>query len=403
MKMQSQTFIKTYVPKEFEKQFLIKKAPDITVNDTVYIENGIVCVDVSHTSGVVYDDKGILCESSITYRFDGCMAIPSFNDKCDFIDEQVIFMGCGYIFNHFGHFLLEGLSRLYPMLDKKYKNKKLVFVVNKNTKKLPSYVLDILGGLGVKQENIILIHKTTRFAGVYVPPQASVITKYISNIMNTVLDAVAKNLENKNLKTYKKIYLSRSKMNDGRTFGESVIEKIFANNGYQIVWPETLSLQDQITLVKNSEIIAGIAGTALHLSLFMKPGGTVIQIKRNTLNSDNAEIQNDICNFKNLNFVYIAGSIEKRPTKHFTDVPQLVGITKFMKQFFDENKFKYTSQDVVCDKYILRQYKKQLCKYKIKRTYTKFISVIARIISLFGITKYGRQNIRKSIMNFLHV
>ena len=51
-------------------------------------------------------------------------------------------------------------------------------------------------------------------------------------------------------------------------------------------------MTEQIALVKNARVLAGCAGTALHLALFMAPGGVVVQIKRNARAKCNADIQN---------------------------------------------------------------------------------------------------------------
>lgn len=389
--------IKQYTPENMHKDFVAYDVMDKKVSDIQYIENGVICVDTADYGGVVYDTFGNICNASVTYRFDKHEKIPNFNLNAEFINQDVIFMGGGYIFSHFGHFLLEGISRTYPLLDKKFQNKKLVFVVKRGTKSLPSYILTMLGGLGVKSENIILISKTTRFAGVYVPPQASVLTKYICPVMGDVFKTISKKLSIKTVKNYDKIYLSRGRMNDGRTFGEGAIEKIFAKNGYKIIYPETLPVAEQITLAHNCKIMAGTAGTALHLSLFMRRGGTIVQIKRNTSFDDNSNIQNDICKLKGLNFIHIAGSIETKPTPHFTKAPQILGVTPYLQEFFDDNKFKYAKSDIAFDKDAWDKYTKQMQKYKIQQKYSKVIKFIARIISVIGIKKHARQSIREYI------
>ena len=209
-------------------------------------------------------------------------------------------------------------------------------------------------------------------------------------------------MNNKQIKTYDKIYLSRGKMNDGRTFGEKSIEKIFAKNGYKIIYPETLPLSHQITLARNCKYMAGTAGTALHLAMFMCPGGTVIQIKRNTLPIDNADIQKQICDICGLNFVYVAGSIEKIPTGHFSQMPQIIGITDSMIKFFDDNNFQYNKGDIAPDNNAWSQYNRQMRRYKIAHAYSKIIKPIARILSIFGITKYGRNCAREYITHIMH-
>ena len=392
--------ITQYVKHEID--FIAHPAPSISTDDIKFIDNGTICVDAADVSGGVYDAVGNLCDASITHRFGGHMRISKFKPTQNIIDETVVFAGGGYILSHFGHFLLEGMSRLYPVLDSKYKNKKFVFVVGRKTKSLPRFVMEFLSGLGINSDNIILINKTTRFRGIYVPPQGAVITQYISPIMNNVFDKIARNMGNEKIKTFDKIYLSRGKMNDGRTFGEKSIEKIFAKNGYKIIYPETLPLSHQITLAHNCKYMAGTAGTALHLALFMRPRGTVIQIKRNTIPGDSAEIQNDICVARKLNFTYIAGSIERVPSTHFTSQPQILGITPELKQFFIDNKFKFTARDITTDTAAMVAYETQLHKYIKHQKYKKIVKPIARFISMFGITKYRRQRIREFITRILH-
>ena len=104
--------IKQYVP--HEKEFILHPAPNISIRDVKSVPNATICVDAADASGVVYDASGNLCDASITYRFDGHMHISKFKPTHNFIDETVVFVGGGYIFSHFGHFLLEGLARLYP-------------------------------------------------------------------------------------------------------------------------------------------------------------------------------------------------------------------------------------------------------------------------------------------------
>ena len=41
-----------------------------------------------------------------------------------------------------------------------------------------------------------------------------------------------------------------------------------------------MPLAHQVAAIKNAKVLAGCGGTALHLALFMKPGGRVVQIKR---------------------------------------------------------------------------------------------------------------------------
>ena len=126
--------------------------------------------------------------------------------------------------------------------------------------------------------------------------------------------------------------------------------------------------------------MAGCAGTALHLALTMKQGGTVCQIKRNTPMQDNADTQYIINTTKGLDSVFVAGSMETVKTDHWSMTPQIIGMTDYMKQFFDENGFRYNKSDlkiwdkeraeydnaiINCDKqdYSTKSVKKYIIKY----------------------------------------
>jgi hypothetical protein len=119
-------------------------------------------------------------------------------------------------------------------------------------------------------------------------------------------------------------------------------------------------LTEQIWLARNATVLAGCGGTALHLALFMKPGGQVIQIKRNTILKDNATTQHLINIAKKLDNVFISGSIEKVKTPHFSLLPQIISVTKYMKQYFDDNNFKYNESDLTLPSKVFDEYTEEL-------------------------------------------
>ena len=118
----------------------------------------------------------------------------------------------------------------------------------------------------------------------------------------------------------------------------------------QYVVPGGVDVIPDGTIVNAHErVLAGCAGTALHLGLFMRGGGTVIQIKRNRKTKDSFDVQNMINSAKGHNGIYIAASVEPVRTQHSTNMPQIIGLTKHLRKFFDENGFKYDSSLVAPD------------------------------------------------------
>jgi capsular polysaccharide biosynthesis protein len=270
-------------------------------------------------------------------------------------------------------------------LEKEHKNKKVVLINNRDIENIPKYMFDLIEIFGVKHSDIIILDKTTRFKSVCVPMQSFNTRVYTSDSFAKTFDKMAANVPDEEI--YDKIYVSRAKLDDAhKTLGEEKVQAVFEKNGFKIIYPEKLPLVSQIALVKNCKVLAGCAGTALHLALFMKPGGTVISIKRNRRPACNAMIQNNINNTKQLNGVFISGSVESHKTGHSTHVPQIIGINKYMRQFFADNKFKLCDDDLKFDEsawneYMTayREYKKQhggLFAKEIKRYLIKYTALL---------------------------
>jgi hypothetical protein len=90
----------------------------------------------------------------------------------------------------------------------------------------------------------------------------------------------------------RKVLLSRSRFNavTGRSSGgllrtdarwDARLDRAFAAAGFDVVFPEELSVREQIALVRGADVIAGSRGTALHLSCFADPGTRVLEIGDN--------------------------------------------------------------------------------------------------------------------------
>lgn len=352
---------KMFADKYFEKYF--EKSISHQYFRETYVEsypNGIIVNEHKHGFGI-FDKDFRFVKSSRQVRKNNGQFIPKFNHKnIAYMDVDAVFVG--NVYPQFGHFLLEHMNRAYAVLDKKYKNAKFVLINNKDVNPVPNYMFELLELLGVKRENILIVNETTQFRNVYVPVQGFNIPVYSSVAFGKIYDAIAKNVKSPK-QTFDKIYVSRTAMKTRRTFGEKTVQKIFEKNGYKVICPETLPLTEQIGLVKNARVLAGCAGTALHLALFMKPGGTVVQIKRNRQAKCNADIQNLINDTKKLNGIFISGSVEEKPTDHCSSVPQIIGVNQHMRDFFAAYGFKYNERDTKRDEKDYAEYESALMEY----------------------------------------
>ncbi len=352
--------LKIYADKKWQKWF-DKQTRNQYMRD-VYINqyhNGIIVNEGLRGFGV-FDENFKFVKSAAQVRKNNGNFYPKFNhNDIPYVDADAVFVG--NVYPQFGHFLLEHMNRAYAALDKKYKNMKYVLINNKSIQPVPEYMFTFLELLGVPRDNIIILEKTTRFRNVYVPDQGFNLPVFSSKKFGETFQKMAESVKPKK---FDKIYVSRAKLQSRKTYGEEKVQKIFEKNGFKIIYPETLSLREQIAYMRGAHVLAGCAGTALHMSLFMKPGGTVIQIKRNTVFDDNAPTQYLLNQTGNLDSVFINSSVETVRTGHGFSRPQIIGVNDNMIRFFDDFGFKTTKKDLERDDAAFAEYENALVEYK---------------------------------------
>ncbi|MDE6478118.1 MAG: glycosyltransferase family 61 protein [Alphaproteobacteria bacterium] len=362
-------FVRLYMPDEYQSHYknILDSAvlrDDLDITD---VPNGFVAVDRWRGTFGAYDAARHFVPQSTSYRYTAAHRQKIPRRIClrhaSHINGTAIYCGKDMSF-HFGHFLLEGLTRIWPILNQQYSNAKLVFA-HSDGADVPEFVTRLLYLAGVCPENVIIANKSVHCSRLIIPRQSFCIGMYSSPAYGTVLRRIADNARGG--KTYDKIYLSRAKMGERKTYGEEHIQKIFARNGYTIIYPETLSVEEQIYIAAHCTHMAGCAGSALHLAAFMKPGGTVIQLKRNRGSDDNMGTQHLINKTAGLNFIVIWASVEERPTAHFTPCPQIIGVTEHMRCFFDDAGFVYDAVDIAPDMTAHAEYNMAMEQYLARR------------------------------------
>jgi len=396
--------MKVYADAKYTK-YLTKLLKHYYKEQELYVEqvpNGIIANEHENGYGV-FDSRFKFVKSSIqNHKGRKGQFVPKFNrDNIPYIDADAIYL-CHLGKNNFGHFILEHLNRGWCLTDEKYQNMKIVIVDEIGAGKVNDYIYVLLGLLGIKKSNVILLDKTTQFRNVFVPTPGFDLSAFYTDAYRDMWNYIANNVPES--KVYEKIYLSRCKMPmDRHTYGEETIQNIFAKNGYQIIYPETLPLVEQIALIKNCKHLAGCAGTALHLALAMKQGGTVYQIKRNTPLQDNADTQYVIDKTKGLDSVFIAGSMETVKTDHWSMTPQIIGMTEYMKQFFDENGFKYTKSDLKKWDKEFADYNKAIANCDMQKYATKSVKkYIIKYVSCFIPGRIRRNHFREFLKKLLN-
>ena len=150
---------------------------------------------------------------------------------------------------------------------------------------IPAYFADILERLGIPQDGLMEIESPTCFEELYVPdecflsdPQDSfkTFTKEYIEVIQKLIDSCAE----VEIRTYDRIYFSREKIQDGKDIGENRLSEVFKQLGYQIIFPEYLSLDQQIWLLQHCSFFAATEGSVAHNAIFMRNGANVVLLRK---------------------------------------------------------------------------------------------------------------------------
>lgn len=241
-------------------------------------------------AGGLYDCKGQAIPSAINHRGNISYLSGPIDNKIDInklhLDNNVkSHFFIGDISPHFGHFLLESTSRLWPLLNKGENLTDLKYLYCSSNPNhgffRKSFIKDIFGCFSLQAQEFVAYREPCRIKNVFIAPPAFEI-RHHSNVifrqlMRHIGTSLAGNLDSINNANTTPLYLSKSKLTKGVSgiTNEIEIEMLLKQEGVDILHPETLSLENQIKELTNRKYLIGFVGSALHTLLFC-PGDKVI-------------------------------------------------------------------------------------------------------------------------------
>jgi len=295
--------------------------------------------------GGVTDEKLNFIDLSLTKRVSPPNLTMNFHDwykgaspdcsvsDIDYINEDVVFLGA--LSKHYGHFILEGLSRLWFYLNSENMNYKCVYISGDGKDRFNDY----FKLFGLKEENILKITKPTKFRRVIVPESSIRLHDFYHVKYKETIDKIKENI---NPAEFEKVYFSKARIKNNRAVGEASIEEVFSKNGFNVVYPEILSIYEVVSILKGCKVFAASSATSIHNSIFMNDGNTFICLNRS---AHFHPIQTMIEKMRNLKSIYVDVFIFSSD-RNFGNAPCLLAPTKYLLDFFevykfDFNKFKF--------------------------------------------------------------
>lgn len=199
--------------------------------------------------------------------------------------ETAIFVG--HIHDQYGHFITEFISRLWAIKDIR-KNEKLLVRCARGLDEIFAlrWAIELFALLGLTKDDFICPDHPIRIHKLIVPAPAFAEHGYayrrMAEYCHTLGDRAMKRLRGDAVLKDKNIYISRSQLVCGtvKIDNERALENQFEALGFEIIYPEQLSIDMQISSFRNNNIVVGPVGSAFHTSIFTSaPCGVALNMK----------------------------------------------------------------------------------------------------------------------------
>ncbi len=315
------------------------------------IENGMILPHKSTPhwfglGGIVDADGKYIPDSSVHYRTSGAYTPPQ--DQIQYSDETVIYFFM--LFPVWGHCITDNIRRIWflksDIFKSEFKDCRLVYISwhthNLETQKDFRRLLEILE---VDVDKFQLITQPTKFKKIILPDDCfgsphNTFTGFTNEYREMIYSVRDFALKNRTPTPYKKIYFFHGKKGQ---FGEERLAEYFKSKGYEIIRPETLTLDEELNLLINCDSFASCYGSTVHNSLFLRDNTEVIVIPRiaSLLNAPYQEMVNQV---RSLNVTYIDSTLSIFGRWSATG-PWFFIVSEQLKRFFGDKFDGYDEED----------------------------------------------------------
>lgn len=285
----------------------------------------------------------------------------------------------GVLYHVWGHCLMEDISRLWflkteegrRLLEEGYR----VVYCGLRNQTPPQHVRELFLLAGFDILDFVQITCVTSCSKIVIPDKSLIrkddsyyYTKEFASIIHTIRDNVPEI-------PCDKIYFSRKGPKVAKDYGEDAIIALLEDKGFRIIEPTTLSVKEQIGLVKGCQVFAATEGSISHIAIFARPGTHHMLLRKEWRNL--ISYTGVVNHLADLDVAYI----DANHTTHVKDLrqeysgPFYLCVNRFLERYFHE-KLPHTPRwlDPEWHQYFLqdpfapeRNIFKYLCPYLLKR------------------------------------
>lgn len=181
---------------------------------------------------------------------------------------------------HFGHVSTEVIARLWGWREAilKYPEIRALVSLKKDQLSIPSFQLDLFAAFGIDEEKISYIpHDSKCYVEhlIAATPQFSN-PHWVDPEISAVWREIGASIADSSAMTHSKIFVSRKQEAVRSCNNTAEVEALFSHHGFKVIFPEKMSIQEQVQLFAKADVIAGFGGSGLFNMMYSESPGTRI-------------------------------------------------------------------------------------------------------------------------------
>lgn len=199
-----------------------------------------------------------------------CPELP----ECREQDPSFDYVYIGDIGQHYGHFLIGALARLWAIPAFSRRRLRVVCSSRSSLDQLMEldYFRTLVAALGLSAENFLQCGVATRFSRIQVAACPFEELSLVHGVFAEMMNGIGRQISIRHDRALPRrlVYMSKERLPSGNVTvdNEAEITAILRRHGIDIVFPEMLPLEEQIRLWASDPIVMGFSGSAMHTSVF---------------------------------------------------------------------------------------------------------------------------------------
>ena len=184
-----------------------------------------------------------------------------------------VYLWGGYLFSHYGHFVVGPLARLWTVPQMTGRRPKiLVWGESADHCFAQPFARDLLGQLGIARDDLVSFDRPTRIREVIVPGPSFEENHFVHNAFGRLCRGIAAGLSGVHgERSSTPVYISKARLTSGtaHTINEHQFAERLNRAGIDIFYPEQHSMAEQVRLWQQRSVVTGFLGSAMLTAAFV--------------------------------------------------------------------------------------------------------------------------------------